>query len=138
METEPLCVIWKELVFDAKHVWYLRSLRPNGKLFGEVTDHTARNQWTVETEISSNSCRRIFDIAETISQLCSIANQDQVREGWIGVLARGLPSKPEILMRLYPESDEQTKSEILFLELIEILRPYLHRSVSQAKFSNAT
>jgi hypothetical protein len=125
MTSEPLILKWYEGPQEDRTGWFLRSVHPSGEFFGEITNTSRRSQWTITGAIAETDLQLLQDIIRDLRQRAVKPDHLDVKAGWVGLLAVGKVSKPEIVLRYYEGDEEFSEAARLFLKVIGILRPYV-------------
>ena len=112
--------------------WTLMSILDDGRLFGEIeklydrrtldSSRQAGKHATAQAELSAEDTSKFMAIAERV--MCW--EQEGVGEGWTGLLAKGSwQDNDKPVIRYCPGDEGHSKEAAMFLELIEILKPYM-------------
>jgi len=103
------------------HSWYIRTISPDG-YFGEVTIRNSPDNRiiTVKGDIKQDDYRKIDETAKFLESFHQHEINGEVR----GVLGSGTPSDCKIVYRYY-DRKENDEAALRFIEIVEIMRPYL-------------
>jgi hypothetical protein len=119
-----LILKWKEHCDDGEIVaWFIRGISPDGSYYGEVVRHEERRVLTVEGQLSTDDVKAIARIRTRFS--FNAEAPPIPYESFDGLLAMGEVSRPQVVY-VYSQGAEENPDRDSFLELIEILRPYLY------------
>jgi hypothetical protein len=125
MNALPTLLKWYEGSGADQKAWFLRSIDSSGKFFGEVIAPSQKCQQTVSGTLLPDDFCKLQNLVEKLRTSALTSDSSNVKPGWTGLLATGPASKPQIILRYYPAEERSSERAARFLDLIDLLRPYL-------------
>lgn len=124
---ETIILKWQEDVSEGGQCWFLRGIRQDGFYFGETQQFECGQglQKTVEGQLSDADNDRFLATVERLSGAILDEGLSDRLDNWTGLFAYGPPNQPSVLLRYWKGDEEKSDAAGLFLEVIELFRPYL-------------
>lgn len=125
---------WRESTPAGYVRWFLRGVGRNGSFYGEFESAGAEacRQASLEGQLPEHALQ---ELASLIEQVRNAAAEEGPCDGaveWTGLLAEGAVPQAVILFRDAPGAETWSHGARAFLEIVELLRPYLEAAVRSA------
>ena len=109
-----------------RYGWFIRGILPDRRFYGEITVFLAKGgrQVNISGSLSEPDYARLVSLVNKVGEGAARDDSDMP---WEGLLAEGPVSRARVIFRYRPAEHETSATGRQFLEIVNLLAPYLRQ-----------
>lgn len=117
---------------DPRYCWFIRGIKPDRSFYGEITVFIGDGgkQVNVTGSLSELDYARLLSL---IREIEADVSGDDSGARWEGLLAEGPATHPRTIFKYRSAANQSTAAGSRFLEMVDLLAPYLEQFYESLK-----